>query len=90
MVNFLFVIYTLFYGGFDRIILAIDGDAKNSKNLPNWFMSFVSIYGLGFQLLIIGLMLSFGLISYIIPFFISYSVFIVILIGIRKTLLKTS
>jgi len=88
MVNFLFIVYTLFYGGFDRIILAIDGDAKTSTNLPNWFMSFVSIYGLGFQLLIIGLMLASGLINYIIPFLIGYSVFIILLIGIRKTVLK--
>jgi phosphatidylglycerophosphate synthase len=89
-VNVMFVIYTIFYGGFDRIIITIDKSAKNCTNLPNWFMSFVSIYGLGFQLLIIGVMLTLGYINYILPFFIVYSFFILILIGIRKTLLRTT
>ena len=87
IVNFLFIVYTIFYGGFDRIILGLDGNAKDIKNLPNWFMSFVSIYGLGFQLLIIGVMLSIGFIHYILPFFIVYSIFIIILIGLRKMVL---
>ena len=84
LVNILFVLYTIFYGGFDKIILTVDSTAKTKKHLPNWFMTLVSIYGLGFQLLLIGLMLVCGLIQYIIPFFILYSVFIVIIIGIRK------
>ena len=84
MVNFLFILYTLFYGGFDRLILSIDGNSKNIKQFPNWFMTFVSIYGLGFQLLIIALMLTFGFINYIIPFFIFYSIFIPIIIVLRK------
>lgn len=87
MVNLLFIVYTIFYGGFDRIILALDGSAKTKTHLPNWFMTFVSIYGLGFQLLIIGVMMALGFIQYIIPFFISYSIFIVVIIGIRKTVL---
>jgi len=87
MVNFLFVTYTIFYGGFDRIILAFDGAAKTKKHLPNWFMTLVSIYGLGFQLLLIGIFLSFGWIAFIIPFFIVFSVFVVIIIGIRKKFL---
>ena len=53
-------------------------------------MSFVSIYGLGFQLLIIGLMLSLGWINYVLHFFIAYSFFIVVLITIRKTVIKSS
>ncbi|PCI93986.1 MAG: CDP-alcohol phosphatidyltransferase [Flavobacteriales bacterium] len=88
MVNFLFILYTLFYGGFDRLILSIDGNSKNIKQFPNWFMTFVSIYGLGFQLLIIALMLTFGFINYIIPFFIFYSIFIPIIIGLRKCIFK--
>jgi CDP-alcohol phosphatidyltransferase len=88
MVNFLFVVYTVFYGGFDRIIWAVDGKAKALKQLPNWFMTLVSIYGLGFQLLIIGIMMALGYINYIIPFFISYSVFIVVMIGLRKAVLR--
>ena len=87
MVNILFIAYTIFYGGFDKILLAIDGAAKTKKNFPNWFMTFVSIYGLGFQLLIIGAMLVFGCINYILPFFIAYSVFIIILIALRKIII---
>lgn len=87
MVNFLFIAYTIFYGGFDRLILAFDGAAKTHTYLPNWFMTLVSIYGLGFQLLLIGIFLVLGWIHFIIPFFIAYSIFILIIIGIRKIVL---
>jgi phosphatidylglycerophosphate synthase len=87
MVNFLFIVYTIFYGGFDRIILSLDSNAKKHTHLPNWFMSFVSIYGLGFQLLLIAIFLIIGWIHFIIPFFIAYSIFILAIIGIRKIVL---
>ena len=87
MVNLLFVIYTIFYGGFDRILIGLDRKAMNIKDLPNWFMTFVSIYGLGFQLLIISILLSTGAINYIIPFFIGYSIFIVLILGARKIMI---
>ncbi|PCJ23988.1 MAG: CDP-alcohol phosphatidyltransferase [Flavobacteriales bacterium] len=90
LVNILFIVYTICYGGFDRIILLFDGNAKKLKKIPNWFMTFVSIYGLGFQLLLIAIMLILGLIDYIIPFFIAYSIFIILLIGIRKIILKNT
>lgn len=89
-VNFLFIIFSVLYGGFDKIVLGLDSSAKNLKNIPNWFMTFTSIYGLGFQLLIIGIMLTINLASYILPFFIYYSLFIIILIGIRKFVLPKS
>jgi hypothetical protein len=47
-------------------------------------MTGVSILGLGFQLLIISVMLVLGWAEYIIPFFIFYSVFVFVFIGIRK------
>ncbi|MGB5554102.1 MAG: CDP-alcohol phosphatidyltransferase family protein [Flavobacteriaceae bacterium] len=83
-VNLLFGLYTLLYGGFDRIIYKIDSDAVASENLPKWFMTAVSTFGLGFQLLLIGLLLVAGFEGYIIPFFIGYSVLIFIFIAIRK------
>jgi hypothetical protein len=84
-VNVLFKIYTVVYGGFDKIIHAMDSDAYRVKTLPNWFMTMVSLYGLGFQLLIIAVLLPLGQIEWIVPFFIVYSALIFILIGIRKT-----
>lgn len=83
-VDILFQIYTIVYGGFDKIIHYLDNDAYKVKTLPNWFMTLVSLYGLGFQLLIIAILLPLGLIEWIIPFFIVYSVLIFVLIRIRK------
>jgi CDP-alcohol phosphatidyltransferase len=87
-VDILFQIYTVVYGGFDKIIHALDNDAYKVKTFPNWFMTLVSIYGLGFQLLIIAVLLPLGQIEWIIPFFIAYSVLIFILIWIRKIYFK--
>jgi hypothetical protein len=83
-VTILFKMYRLFYGIFDYIIYQLDSTAKDSKYLPKWFMTAVSTFGLGFQLLLIGLMLVLNLTEYIIPFFIIYSAFIFVFIGIRR------
>ena len=84
-VNILFGIYTLVYSIFDKIIHFLDTDAYKVKTFPNWFMTSLSLYGLGFQLLIIAFMLPLGWIEFIAPFFIIYSLLIFVLIGIRKT-----
>jgi phosphatidylserine synthase len=86
-VNVLFKAYTIAYSLFDRAIHYLDKEAYKAQKFPNWFMTLVSVYGLGFQLLIMAIMLPLNLIDYIIPFFIVYSLFIVVLIGIRKTVL---
>lgn len=83
-VNILFRLYTLFYGVFDKVIHQLDRDAVEAQNLPNWFMTAVSTFGLGFQLLLIGVMLALDLKQYIVPFFIGYSVFILVFIAIRR------
>ncbi|HJS01679.1 MAG TPA: CDP-alcohol phosphatidyltransferase family protein [Flavobacterium sp.] len=83
-VSFLFRFYKILYGGFDKIIYKLDRSAAKLETFPNWFMTLVSLYGLGFQLLIISLMLAFNAIEFIIPFFIIYSLLIPVLIGIRK------
>lgn len=88
IVDILFGIYTVVYGIFDKIIHFLDADAYKVKTFPNWFMTVVSAYGLGFQLLIIAIMLPIGLINYIIPFFIYFSILIAVLIGVRKTFFK--
>jgi hypothetical protein len=85
-VNLLFSIYKSLYGIFDKIIYALDRSAPNGKIIPKILMTAVSTFGLGFQLLMISLMLAFGFKEYIIPFFLWYSVMIFIFIGIRKIL----
>ena len=87
-VDILFAIYTIVYGAFDKIIHALDHDAYKVKTFPNWFMTLVSLYGLGFQLLLIAILLPLGWIEIIVPFFILYSVLIFVLIGIRKVYIK--
>jgi len=87
-VDTLFEIYTVVYGTFDKIIHTFDHNAYKVKTFPNWFMTFISIYGLGFQLLIIAIMLPMNWIEYIIPFFILYTFFVFVLIGIRKVFFK--
>lgn len=83
-VNILFSLYKIFYGLFDKAIFILDRNASKSDWFPKWFMTAVSILGLGFQLLIIAVMLVLGWKDYIIPFFIIYSVLIFWFIGIRK------
>jgi phosphatidylglycerophosphate synthase len=84
-VDIMFGIYTIVYGVFDKIIHVLDSDAYKVNTFPNWFMTVVSMYGLGFQLLIIAVMLTLGWIELIVPFFVFYSIFIFVMIGIRKT-----
>ncbi len=86
-VDVLFTIYTIVYGTFDKIIHFLDKEAYKVKTFPNWFMSLLSLYGLGFQLLIIAVMLPMNLIEYIIPFFILYTLLLFVLITIRKLLI---
>ena len=88
-VNIFYKIYTIFYITFDKIIYYMDKNAWSSDPFPKWFMTLISIYGLGFQLLLMSVMLVLNLKYYIIPFLISYSIFIFLFVGIRKTLHKT-
>lgn len=88
LVTILFAIYTIVYSVFDKIIHFLDKDAYKVKTFPNWFMTLLSLYGLGFQLLIIALMLPLGGIEFIMPFFIVFTLLIFVLIGIRKTFIN--
>ena len=87
-VDIFFKIYTFVYGLFDTIIHRLDKKAYKAKSFPNWFMTLVSLYGLGFQLLVIAILLPLGRIEMIAPFFVAYSVLIFVLTGIRKAFLK--
>jgi len=83
-VTILFFLYKVFYGIFDKLIYSLDKNASTEEKLPNWLMSCISTFGLGFQLLIISILLVTGLKEVIIPFFIAYSSLIFIFIYIRK------
>ena len=83
-VNILFALYKTLYGAFDKTIYVLDSNADKGKILPNWLMTGVSTFGLGFQLLIISVLLVAGLKSIILPFFLGYTVMIFVFIGIRK------
>lgn len=85
-VNILFGLYKLLYGIFDETIYFLDRNAVQGKTIPNWLMTAISTFGLGFQLLIIAVLLVLGYKACIIPFFIGYSGMIFIFIGIRKLL----
>lgn len=83
-VNFIFKLYKILYGSFDRVIYSLDKNASKGKTTPNWLMTAISTFGLGFQLLLIAVLLVLGLKDYIIPFFITYSVMIFVFIWIRR------
>ena len=87
-VNIFYKIYYLLYIPFDKTIYFMDRNAVKSKPFPKWFMTLVSIYGLGFQLFIMALMLVLKLQAFVIPFFIGYSVLIIVFIFIRRVFLK--
>lgn len=83
-VTLLFKLYKLLYGGFDSVIYKLDHDASKGKVLPKWLMTSISTFGLGFQLLIIAIMLVLGFKAFIIPFFLGYTLLVFVFIGIRK------
>lgn len=87
-VDFLFKVFSLMYGLFDKTVYVIEKDAILTKPFPKWFMSMVSLYGLGFQLLMISMMLAMGYVDYIIIFMIAYSILIFPILTIRKLYLN--
>jgi hypothetical protein len=80
-------IYDLLYISFDKTIYHLDRNAMNSDPFPRWFMTMLSTFGLGFQLLIMAIMLSLHLEAYVIPFFIGYSSLILVFVAIRRIVL---
>lgn len=82
-----FKVFNLLYSFFDKTIHRLDKKAISSKPFPNWFMTITSTLGLGFQLLVMALALVFHLEIYLFPFFITYSLLLVLLIVIRRVFL---
>jgi phosphatidylglycerophosphate synthase len=87
-VTFFYRLYKSLYGVFDFIIYQLDKGAQDCKPFSNWFMTLLSVYGLGFQLLVIAAMLLLDLEYYIISVLLGMSALIVIFIAIRKLFLK--
>jgi hypothetical protein len=83
-VDRLFSIYNFLYEYFDKTIYYTDPNARRDRWFPNWFMTIVSLFGLGSQLLIISIMLVLRWELYIIPFFIFYTVIALGLILVRR------
>tara|TARA_B110000285_G_C15127339_1_gene621141 strand:- start:557 stop:1357 length:801 start_codon:yes stop_codon:yes gene_type:complete len=79
-----FFMYKICYSIFDKTIYQMDKNAKHAEHFPKWFMTAISAFGLGFQLLIISFMLCMGWAEYIIIFFIGYSILTFVFILIRK------
>jgi len=82
-----FNIFNALYKYFDKVIYHLDKEAVNCQPFPKWFMTALSALGLGFQLLLMSLFLILNRIDLIIPFFIAYSLLILILVATRKSFL---
>ena len=77
--------YLLIYGWQDYIIHQLDKGAVKTKEIPGWFLTLVSCFGLGFQLLIVAVLVSFNLHEFTFLFFIvPYTIFAILVIIIRK------
>lgn len=86
-VDSFFKVFQILYIAFDKSIYWLDKSAIHSKPFPQWFMTMVSSLGLGFQLLLMGVLLIMNVPGMIIPFFIWYSSLIVLFVLIRRLLL---
>ncbi|KQC33513.1 CDP-alcohol phosphatidyltransferase [Nonlabens sp. YIK11] len=87
-VTLFYHLYKSLYGVFDFVIYRLDSSARKCEPFPSWFMTLLSVYGLGFQLLIMAILLLFGWVHLIIPTLLAMSVLIFAFIAIRKVFLK--
>lgn len=87
-VDQMFKVYQIFYGIFDKIIYGFDAEAYKVKKFPNWFMTVLSVYGLGFQLLIIAVLLSTNNMAHVLPVISLMTLPLILLIIIRKKIIK--
>lgn len=83
-VTLTYKLYRFLYGGFDELIYRLDFSAFSGKLIPNWFMTMLSIFGLGFQLLLISLLLILGLKAYVALIIIALTALLPVFIFIRK------
>lgn len=83
-VNIYFHIYNFCYIIFDKSIYYLDKAATKNAYLPGWFMTMVSTLGLGFQLLLIAILINVSAINLVIPVFIGLTLTIPLFVALRK------
>lgn len=83
-VNLMYQCYQICYGVFDKTIHALDPKAYQESLPQPWLMTLVSIYGLGFQLLLLGCALIWMPTAWILPGIVAFSMFIPLFISLRK------
>jgi phosphatidylglycerophosphate synthase len=82
-------IFLIIYRWQDWIVFRLDPRAVDTKELPNWFLTLISINGLGFQLLIIAFFLAIDFPDIIILLFLGpFTVYSLLLILIRRILIN--
>ena len=85
-VNRLYYTYKFCYGVFDKIIYTLDFKAAAHRNFPKWFMTALSTFGLGFQLLVIAFLIALNQMSLVIPIILYANVALTGFIVLRKSL----
>ena len=88
VVNVLRKIYLLLYGPYDWLMLKLDPRAADGIILPNVFLSVVSFFGLGFQLLVIGILMVAGQVDLVLPFFVWLNILAFVLVFGRRILMR--
>jgi hypothetical protein len=82
----LYYTYKFCYGIFDKIIYKLDYSASKHRQFPNWFMTALSTFGLGFQLLGMAVLIAINKIDLIIPIILFANIGLLGFIIIRKLL----
>jgi hypothetical protein len=85
-VDKLFHIYNFSYIIFDKSIYYLDRSAVENAYLPSWFMTMISVFGLGFQLLLIAILINISAINLVLPVFIGLTLTIPLIIILRKAI----
>ena len=68
------------------MIYTIDHHASTHKNFPKWFMTALSTFGLGFQLLVIAFLIALNQMTLVIPVILYANIALVGFIVLRKSL----
>jgi phosphatidylglycerophosphate synthase len=88
-VRVMYYLFRALYGGFDQFIYRLDPSATKDTAIPGWLMTPLSIFGLGFQLLLMSILLIAGFKSHIAIILIALTALLPLFILIRKWASKT-